>query len=190
MPAPVPEEVILEAALDVWTQRGFAGATTKRIADAANVGEVTLFRRFGDKTGLLKAALQWEADRFARAAVSYSGDLETDLTAIIYAYRGLLERRGRLIVDFLLETPRREELQSVAPIPLGAITSVAGVLSRYQEQGVLRGTNPFEAVLALLSPMFMASLLQPAQPHIRLVANPAKRLTGFLHGWQTKPPDQ
>ncbi len=190
MPAPVPEEVILEAALDVWTQRGFAGATTKRIAQAANVGEVTLFRRFGDKIELLKAALQWEAERFARAAVSYSGDLEVDLAAIVNAYRGLLDRRGRLIVDFLLEAPRRQELQSVAPIPLGAITSIASVLSRYQAEGALRGSNPFEAVLALLSPMFMANLLQTAQPEIELVASPADRIADFLHGWQIKPLDQ
>ncbi|WP_419178855.1 helix-turn-helix domain-containing protein [Mycolicibacterium chubuense] len=42
--------------LAVWREHGYA-ATTVKIARRANVGEITLYRRFGDKASLFAAAL-------------------------------------------------------------------------------------------------------------------------------------
>src|SRR5687768_5839983 len=50
-------ELLLEAALKVYAEHGTRGATTRRIAHAAGVNEVTLFRHFGSKESLLRAAL-------------------------------------------------------------------------------------------------------------------------------------
>ena len=49
---------ILDAALRVYAEHGFRGATTRRIANAAGVNEVTLFRTFGSKAKLIEAALR------------------------------------------------------------------------------------------------------------------------------------
>ncbi|HEU4747080.1 MAG TPA: TetR/AcrR family transcriptional regulator [Gemmatimonadaceae bacterium] len=49
---------ILAAAAGVFSQYGFLGATTRRIAEAAGVNEVTLFRYFGSKDTLLLEAMQ------------------------------------------------------------------------------------------------------------------------------------
>lgn len=43
------EQRILDAALRVFASEGFTGATTRRIAEEANVAEVTLFRKFKSK---------------------------------------------------------------------------------------------------------------------------------------------
>jgi AcrR family transcriptional regulator len=56
-------ERILEAALEVFAEAGTRGATTRRIAEAAGVNEVTLFRQFGSKDALLQEALQWASQR-------------------------------------------------------------------------------------------------------------------------------
>lgn len=45
---------ILQAAARIYTQHGWRGATTKRIAEEAGVNEVTLFRHFGAKDALLE----------------------------------------------------------------------------------------------------------------------------------------
>jgi AcrR family transcriptional regulator len=50
-------ERILDAATRVYTEAGFRGTTTRRVAQEADVNEVTLFRHFGTKEALLKAAL-------------------------------------------------------------------------------------------------------------------------------------
>lgn len=54
----VPRDRILDAAARVYAQVGWRGATTKRIAEAAGVNEVTLFRHFGSKDSLLQQMLQ------------------------------------------------------------------------------------------------------------------------------------
>ncbi len=48
---------ILRAAAEVYTEAGFKGTTTRRIAEVAEVNEITLFRQFGNKDALVKAAL-------------------------------------------------------------------------------------------------------------------------------------
>lgn len=57
MTAPTRDH-ILEAAARLYGEHGFRGTTTRRIAEEADVNEVTLFRLFGSKTALLLEALR------------------------------------------------------------------------------------------------------------------------------------
>lgn len=52
---------ILAAAARVYAEYGYRGATTRRIASAAGVNEVTLFRTFGSKAALLDEAVRSSA---------------------------------------------------------------------------------------------------------------------------------
>lgn len=49
---------LLNAAAAVYADAGFRGTTTRRIAEVAEVNEITLFRQFGTKDALVKSALQ------------------------------------------------------------------------------------------------------------------------------------
>lgn len=51
-------ERILRAFLALASERGMAAVTTRDIARAAGVNEVTIFRHFGDKAGLALAAVR------------------------------------------------------------------------------------------------------------------------------------
>ena len=51
------QQRILEVAARVYSEAGFRGTTTRRIADEAQVNEVTLFRHFGTKEALIKQAI-------------------------------------------------------------------------------------------------------------------------------------
>lgn len=50
--------VIIEAALTLFSQKGFRGTTTKEIAQAAGCSEATLFKHFGTKDELYSAILE------------------------------------------------------------------------------------------------------------------------------------
>ncbi len=65
---------ILDAAARVYAEFGYRGATTRRIATAAGVNEVTLFRTFGSKAALLD-----EAMRLRAATHAADGGLVADL---------------------------------------------------------------------------------------------------------------
>ncbi|MGH7483369.1 MAG: TetR/AcrR family transcriptional regulator [Longimicrobiales bacterium] len=56
-------ERILAAAVRQYEEHGSRGATTRRIAEAAEVNEVTVFRHFKSKDRLLREALEWAALR-------------------------------------------------------------------------------------------------------------------------------
>ena len=52
---------LIDAAVRVYAECGFRGATTRRIADEAGVNEVTLFRHFGTKSALIEEAIRTNA---------------------------------------------------------------------------------------------------------------------------------
>ena len=58
MPKILNDEDIYRAVLETVIKRGYAGATTKQMAEAAEINEVTLFRKYGNKAKLVQLALE------------------------------------------------------------------------------------------------------------------------------------
>ncbi|WP_037682166.1 TetR/AcrR family transcriptional regulator [Streptomyces griseus] len=58
---------LLEAAARLVAEHGAAGVTMEAVAAAAEVGKGTVFRRFGDRTGLLTALLDHSEKKFQAA---------------------------------------------------------------------------------------------------------------------------
>lgn len=50
-------ELILDAARDLFASKGYAGTSSREIADRAGVYEPSIYRRFGSKAGLFEAAV-------------------------------------------------------------------------------------------------------------------------------------
>lgn len=65
-----PRRLLIEAACELFNQRGYAGATTREIADRANVSEVLIFRSFGSKPALFHAAMVQPFIEFVDAFVA------------------------------------------------------------------------------------------------------------------------
>jgi len=56
--ADITRQKLLQATLELISQKGYNGATTREIASLAGVSELTLFRRFGRKEKLFEEMLQ------------------------------------------------------------------------------------------------------------------------------------
>lgn len=63
------ENCILDAAAELFAERGYAATTTRAIAERAGLNEVTLFRRFESKAGVLRALSQRWSETMAAAVV-------------------------------------------------------------------------------------------------------------------------
>ncbi|MBC2868360.1 TetR/AcrR family transcriptional regulator [Streptomyces mexicanus] len=61
---------LLDAASRLVAEHGAAGVTMEAVAAAAKVGKGTVFRRFGDRTGLLTALLDHSEKKFQAAFLS------------------------------------------------------------------------------------------------------------------------
>src|SRR3954470_2927711 len=66
---------LLEAATRLVAEHGAAGVTMEAVAAPASVGKGTVFRRFGDRTGLLTALLDHSEKTFPAAFVTVRGHL-------------------------------------------------------------------------------------------------------------------
>ena len=56
-------EQLIHVAIQVFSKKGFNGATTKEIARAAGVTEALIFRHFPSKEALYEAILRWKVER-------------------------------------------------------------------------------------------------------------------------------
>jgi AcrR family transcriptional regulator len=68
---------LMQAALELFTTQGITSTTTRQIAELAEVNEVTLFRQFGNKYGLVLALLE-ESAAFQKLGKSLVQDLYLD----------------------------------------------------------------------------------------------------------------
>ena len=113
---------ILEAAVQIFSQHGFRGSTTRRIADAASVNEVTIFRYFGSKNALLQEALAGsDANEFVNPLPEDSVDPAEELTAWCNTVIDHLRARSPMIRKCMGELEERPELAchaTVVPVRL------------------------------------------------------------------------
>ena len=182
MPAPIPADRILDAVLAVWREHGFVAATTVEIARRANVGEITLYRRFGDKATLFAAALAREAQALGDAAPQFTGDVERDLLGVATAYDAMVIRNAAIILDFLRSAPHIDDLAKAAPSPLVAIGRLAAILQLHQAAGNLREGDPPTQLAELLGPILLKRLLASAQPTLALSDDLPSLVQRYLYG--------
>lgn len=149
MHEPTTEDRILQAAAGLWHEGGFDAVTTRAVAARAGVNEVTLFRHFASKEGLLKALVARAVAGLGPAAddrFDATADLEADLRRWAQAYLAQTLPIGDLILLGIVKARGQPELATAclaAPAELcGALTARLEALCR--AGGVPPG--PFEAI--------------------------------------------
>jgi AcrR family transcriptional regulator len=70
------DERILTAAAQMLLVEGLSGLEVDQVADRSGVGRSTVYRRFGDRNGLIAAALAHEGGRFLAVLASAVADVE------------------------------------------------------------------------------------------------------------------
>ncbi len=87
-PADARRQAILQAAVEVFLERGYADATVDAVVDKAGGSKATVYAMFGNKEGLFAAVAADCAERFAASigAVPVCESLETSLRRIARAY--------------------------------------------------------------------------------------------------------
>jgi AcrR family transcriptional regulator len=95
--------IVLEAAAELFEQRGVAAVSMDDVAAAAGVGKGTLYRRFGDRAGLAAALLDEREAELQEALLSGPPPLGPNaapverLSAFIDAYVRFVDRNVDLV---------------------------------------------------------------------------------------------
>jgi AcrR family transcriptional regulator len=183
VPKVIDEDRVFAAAVDQLMRRGYAGATTRDIADAAGVNEVTLFRRYGSKAGLFERAIAARLASTPLRDLAYTGDLVADLEAIVRAYLLTNEAHGDIIPMILIEMPRHADLRSSIGAPWRNLQGVVEILGRYQAEGRLVAESPITTISSLLGPVLISQMFRRANLELPApTIDPAAHVAAFLRG--------
>jgi AcrR family transcriptional regulator len=150
------KDQLLEAALQVYAESGYHGATTRRIAAAAGVNEITLFRHFGSKDVLLREALaSCQAEGIVPLPQNPQDPLQ-ELTDWSRSHLLHLHQRAALIRTCLSEFAERPELVSPEiSCPAEATRALVVYLERLMEHGLAgESIEPRAAAAMLLGTLF------------------------------------
>jgi len=152
-------ERILHAAAQVFAERGYARASTRALAEAAAVNEVTLFRRFGSKLNLLMAVVgrfSGLADLSAFVAGELTGDYRQDMLRLARLFQAMMAERRLSIRLMLCEAEHVPELGAVVgEMPFRLRQMLAGYLQRQIDAGRVRALDP-EVMAQAFFGMFFA----------------------------------
>ena len=149
---------ILDAASRLFAERGYQATTTRMIAEASGLNEVTIFRNFTNKPGVLAAVV-------ARVAVRQPGNTLDELRAlpVSEAVRRLAQLEvanglsdGGLMTRLAFEAGTVPEVADLfAGGPQANLDAMAGFFTERQSAGEVRGDLPAtvlaEALFALTS---------------------------------------
>jgi AcrR family transcriptional regulator len=160
---------ILDAALRVFAEMGYRGATTRRIAQEADVNEVTLFRQFGSKDELIRAAVKYAAlEEDACRLPDVPIDAYKELTDWAREHLRRLRQRGPVIRTCLGESeehPEISERASEGPMRVG--TELRRYLSALREQGGASTAADVDvAASMLMSVLFTDAISRDLMPRL------------------------
>ncbi|MCA9996191.1 MAG: TetR/AcrR family transcriptional regulator [Anaerolineales bacterium] len=188
MPKIIEDQQIYRDIMLAVTKHGYAAATTKRLAQAAGVGEVTLFRRYGNKAQLVKQAmlaLAEEAD--FEATVHYTGDVHADLLRVVAGYQDSAEKNGLFFYTILIEAARHPELMDALAVLQTRLDGVGRLLAQYQADGVLKPTHPIHMLTSLVGPLIAMNMMKSALSHLPLpLLDLENHVANFIDGHRVK----
>lgn len=148
-------ERIIEAALQLISEKGYTAATTKAIAELAGVNEVTLFRHFGNKRGLLKAIIeQFSYYPLLQQEINQNvtWELEKDLLNFsLKHFQFLMSIKDFVMIGFKESIQFPEISEEIANIPLLIKKELIHYFQEMHQRGKIREVDFEAAALSLIA---------------------------------------
>ena len=169
-------QAILQAATEVFLERGYAGASIDAIVERAGGSKATVYALFGNKEGLLTALVAQSAESLAASvdALSAGASLEENLRAIGRSYLHLILQPKRVALYRLVagESGRCPHLGDVfyRTGPQAVTTRVAEFFRAAAARGQLETADPEQ-----LAHFFIHALR--GDHHNRVLFNPTRMPT-------------
>jgi AcrR family transcriptional regulator len=160
---------IMAAAAEVFSKHGFRGSTTRRIANAAGVNEITIFRQFGSKEVLLREAMQHLTQSVGLVPLpDVPADPERELTQWSESFIQHLRLRSSIIRKTMSEIEERPQMcESASYVPRQASNDLCHYLTALKRQG--RTAEKFEpktAAAMLMGAIFADAMGRQMMPDV------------------------
>ncbi|MFN0139649.1 MAG: TetR/AcrR family transcriptional regulator [Pyrinomonadaceae bacterium] len=177
-------EQILQTAVDLFSQRGFKGTTTKEIARAAGVSEAMVFRHFATKGELYGAILDhkscsdgvhrfpWEANETLQEAIKQKDDFAVFYNIALDAMNKHQSDVGFMRLLFYSALEEHELAERFFHDFIEKVYEfIGGYVARRQRDGAFRKMNPRIAVRSFLGMIIHHSLNNILWDKKRIILN-------------------
>lgn len=187
------EPRVLEIALDIYAETGWAGFTIDAVARRSRVGKAAIYRRWATKEDLIAAAMASLRSRQAKPA---GGSFRDDLLHIaeMYSHR-YLGRHGLAYLRAQVEAKVYPEVlgQALEAMRRSTVAKGRRIVAAAVERGELpEGASPALILDALAGAIVHHILLMPVDRMADLAADPSKlceQVVDFvLNGAEWRPP--
>ena len=148
---------IVDAAIKLFSEKGFRGTTTRELAAAVGVSEPVLYQHFQTKSDLYSAIIETKSQDVQR----FTGELEAYLSGD--DDRGFFSFLANLILDFYEKDPTYLRLLLFSALERhelkdrfherqarGAMQAISGYIDRRVQQGAFRSIDPMLVALSFM----------------------------------------
>ena len=177
------DEAILRAALELLAEDGYRALTMERVRERSGVGKATLYRRYGSKEDLVRAAIvHLNADiPLPDDSGSVLGDFAATAQTILAgaARSGALTLMPRLLSDVIGDPDMHALFYEHLVEPRRKV--VRAIVARAKERGEIRADiDPELAVDLMVGPFIYRVII--AGGDVTKIGNPAEILQTLLEG--------
>lgn len=159
---------IVRAALDVFSERGFAGAKMEEIAARAGVSKGAPYLYFPTKEDLFAAvvreAVEPNLDPIIQLAQSYDGPLEQVFRMMTQQVAHVAETTsiGRVVKLVISESQTFPEMARIwhDTVISRALGAMATLLERGQQRGEVRPGDPRSHAITIISPLLLGVIFR------------------------------
>lgn len=168
-------EQILSAAINVFVENGYNGATTFEIARAANISEVTLYRHFSSKNEIFKLSIDPIVFATLKQTITASKDLtpREQLEYILTERIRLISKNRKVIRLVLMESQINTELDDINYIDKISMLFKKAIL----EIGI--PVEDEEFIMRILMGGILSFLYLPEEDEEKIIIF-VKNIVGFL----------
>jgi len=135
---------LMLATIDLMAEKGYKGVSTKEIAAAAGVSEMTLFRNFGSKKNLLDQAVDhyhYSIEMTNMFAEKVIWDLGADLLVISQMYHEIMNRNRKLFLIVLSDNELAEIREKAQKHPKTLLELLTNYFEEMQRRNKLIATD-------------------------------------------------
>ena len=176
-------KLLMEAALRVFTEKGFAGASTREIVEIGGVTKPTLYYHFGSKDNLYRSILEDIFDRFNReiSQIVSAELLPLDkLLTVVQFYLNHCHESPREVKLILMAIYRSDpSLPDVDIRTIGQpmVESIAEIIWEGEKAKVLIKGNPLQLSLQLLGMIHIQILTNHSSSSVWSIESGLRRPT-------------
>jgi AcrR family transcriptional regulator len=159
---------IIDAAMDVFAEKGFAAAKLDEVASRAGVAKGTLYRYFETKDDLFqavaRAAIASNLEAIQSGAESFEGSL-AEFVPVLLARVAMAMGDSRLPAIARMVISESRSFPDLARIWHDDVASrvlalLSGIVARGQERGEIREGDPRLHAFSIIGPMMMGILFR------------------------------